>query len=67
MMAETMCLDYTTERRTTMTRTTEDSTGAVIQKSGAAPVGIINARDGIQGMSEERTTVCGAMPVRKEE
>ena len=33
MMAETMCLDYTTERRTTMTRTTEDSTGAASRKA----------------------------------
>jgi hypothetical protein len=28
MMAETMRFDYTTEHRTTMTRTTEESTGA---------------------------------------
>lgn len=33
MMAETMRSDYTTERITTMTRTTEDSTGAVSRKA----------------------------------
>jgi hypothetical protein len=33
MMAETMRSNYTTERRTTMTRTTEDSTGAVSRKA----------------------------------
>ena len=38
-----------------------------VQNSGAAPVWMITAIYGVQGISEERTTVCGAMPVRKEE
>ncbi len=66
MMAETMRFDYTTEHRTTMTRTSEDSRRR-FQQSGAAPVRMINAIHSVQGMSEGRTTVCGATPARKEE